>query len=239
MFLLSSLWKNSTVKKAILLGSVVGLVASSCTASESTEASDQVPSLRAYEPHNAQNNSEGQSEDLDSSYADNMIPPNILETQNVGAASIDFTTYYQNLTEYYDHLSKCMESQGWPALNIEGKYTSSQGVSFTGAETDPKRYADDFDSCQENGSPQPMPPEFTPKIAEQQYEKALKAHACLVDNGARIADLPSKQQFMDNFLVKKMPWDPRQNDEKGTFNPQTDPLFSKTPIEEIYQRCPW
>ncbi|RRC96470.1 hypothetical protein EII11_02190 [Schaalia canis] len=168
-----------------------------------------------------------------------LIPPDILGTDNVGEAVDSFEAYYRAQSDYYFQLATCMEDKGWPRFHVEDSNTPNVGVVFVGHDADPKRYTEDFEHCQAHGPGMPMPPEVSVEVAEKEYEKAKSAHACLVAHGANLPEFPSKQTFFDYFIGKQYMWDPAHNFGLGEFDHSNDPVFGTKPFKAIYEMCPW
>lgn len=197
------------------------------------ESEEQEQSLRSYGDA-ASSGVEAESEEPESS-----LPLDILDADRKAEPSESFAAYYQASGDYYLEISRCMEDKGWPAIELDGIYTPQMGVSLAGNEADPQRYARDFEACQANASPLPMPPLATPELAEEEYAKAKSAHECLVANGARMPEFPSKQKFFDDFLVHHAMWNPMVGLDGIKIDMETDPLFSQKSSHEIYEMCPW
>lgn len=222
-----------------------GLLCASCSSSAQSEAAE--PELLPYDgtatttgAENAVTAQSGRS--MSEAGEEFPVPSDILATDNIGAPATSFDDYRKAVTDYYIQLSKCMEDKGWPELIIDDPYTPSPSVVLKGVEQDPERYVIDFEACQADGAPFPGPVPLTQETAEKHYEQAFKGYQCLVENGARLPEFPSKQTIIDDFLIRETPWDPRSmEDEHGrkSIDYSTDPLFSKKSLTEIYTMCPW
>ncbi|WP_175953820.1 hypothetical protein [Schaalia sp. Marseille-Q2122] len=167
------------------------------------------------------------------------VPFEILDTPNKAKPSADFESFYRQETEYYLSFSDCMKELGWGEQEVLEPYTPRVAVQFNDWWLDRERFIQEGSTCLAKGGPQPMPPELSVEVAEEEYEKAKSAHECLVAHGANLPEFPAKQTFFDYFIGKRYMWDPAHNFGIGKFDHSNDPLFGTKPFKAIYEMCPW
>lgn len=216
-------------RKTTFLGLCVALLLSACSAQLSVESAGESESeLQAFDTT--------QSSTIRTSIGkdhDRALPPDVLQTDRHGTPRESFSQWYRDMSEHYQATSDCMVEKGWPEQFVIDPYSPNVAMQFQGAEVDPDRFVTDIRSCFSGVGDFPMPPLPTVEQAEKQYEAATSATECFRQHGVNMPELPSKQKFMDQFMVDNILWTPLALPEF-----RDSPLASKN-VSDLYAMCPW
>lgn len=217
------------LRKTNVLALGILLVTAACTTQGAAESTGESESeLQAFDASQSSSfpTSMGQEEGR-------ILPPDVLQTERYGAPRDSFPQWYRDVTEHYQATSECMVDKGWPEQILHEAYSPNASLEFQGWEVDPDRFVTDIRSCFSGVGDFPMPPLPTAEQAEKQYEAATSATECFRQHGVNMPDLPSKQKFMDQFMVDNILWTPLALPEF-----RDSPLASKN-VTDLYAMCPW